>query len=576
MNMSVIKPEYLTLDDLLKKRFFEIPNYQRTYSWVKKQRDDLFDDIKKILTWKDKERHHFMATIVCLDKPKESKEVGTDLFNKFDIVDGQQRITTLIILLKAISKSLAKGTVEEKEQSKIINELMVKIDKRIILLQTNHDNNQIFRNYLEKGEKPDKKSIKTFTDQNLFDAFEECENFVKPFQYKPGLLKLLSIIKNRLGFIFYVLKDSGSVYTVFEVLNSRGLEVDWLDKCKSKLMGVIYEKYGKKIALGHINELHKKWTEIYRTIGKADISGEEIVKFTATLLSEKQLNKPLSAEDSVEYLSEICIRDRNKVFEVIEFISKVTGKLKEIYETPRQKAVTKISQARLLAVAIMLSRLDKKEKDILLEQWERMTFRIYGLSGYDSRTSVGDYVRLSKKLFSEKMKFRKIKEELLELGSNYSIKEATGELNEANCYEGWEEQLRYFFFRYEEYLAKKSKSNINEEMWNQIWKESPTNSIEHIFPQTLNKTNGCWKGKLGTGKNIIEKHKHRLGNLLIVPPKINSQLGNKCFVDKLRIYKQLKLRIVDEISSCKDWNLNAIKRREKRLIKWAKETWDDI
>lgn len=573
--MSVIKPEYLTLDDLLKKRFFEIPNYQRTYSWGKKQRNDLFEDIKKILEWKDKERHHFMATIVCLDKPKESKEVGTDLFSKFDVVDGQQRITTLIILLKAISKNLSKGTNQEKEQSKIIDELLIKADRRIILLQTNHDDNQIFRNYLDKGQKPDKKNIKTFTDQNLYDAFDDCEKFVKEFRYKPGLLKLLSIIKNRLGFIFYVLKDSGSVYTIFEVLNSRGLEVDWLDKCKSKLMGVIYEKYSKISALAHINELHKKWTEIYRTIGKADISGEEIVKFTATLLCEKQINKPLSAEDSVDYLSEICLKDKEKVFEVVEFLSKVTNKLKEIYLDKRQKAVTKISQARLLAVAIKLSKLSSNEKDILLDQWERMTFRIYGLSGYDSRTSVGDYVRLSKKLFDQKFKFKKIKDELLEIGSYYPIKEALDGLKEQNCYEGWEESLRYFFFRYEEHLAKMKRSNINEEMWNQIWSESPNNSIEHIFPQTLNKDNGCWKGKLGKGKNVIEKHKHRLGNLVIVTPSLNSQLGNKCFSEKLKKYKQLKLRIIDEISTAKDWDLPAINRRENRLIKWAKETWDD-
>ena len=54
---------------------------------------------------------------------------------------------------------------------------------------------------------------------------------------------MLRILRNRLGFIFYVLDDEGSVYTVFEVLNSRGLEVDWLDKSKSMLMGIAFEKF---------------------------------------------------------------------------------------------------------------------------------------------------------------------------------------------------------------------------------------------------------------------------------------------------------------------------------------------
>lgn len=153
--MSIIKPEYLTFDDLLQKRFFEIPDYQRTYSWTKKQRQDLFNDIKKITTWRDKERHHFMSTIVCLRQPKKNQQVGTTKFEKFDVVDGQQRLTTLIILLKAISKRLKKSSDEEKKEIEVIEELLVKKkDRRLILLQTNHDNLNIFRNYLEKGTKP--------------------------------------------------------------------------------------------------------------------------------------------------------------------------------------------------------------------------------------------------------------------------------------------------------------------------------------------------------------------------------------------------------------------------------------
>lgn len=107
--MSIIKPEFFTFDDLLQKRFFEIPNYQRAYSWLSKQREDLFKDISKILDWKDKERHHFLATIVCLNKRDQYKNVGTDEYRKYEVVDGQQRLTTLIILLKSISKSLSHG-----------------------------------------------------------------------------------------------------------------------------------------------------------------------------------------------------------------------------------------------------------------------------------------------------------------------------------------------------------------------------------------------------------------------------------------------------------------------------------
>ena len=126
-----IKPDYFTFDTLLQKRLFRIPNYQRAYSWQTKQRKELFGDIEK-LTQYDGERHHFMATVACL-KTSKKEEIGADEFGIFEIVDGQQRITTLIILMKALAKSLSQnGNITQKEADKL-NELLVKEDRRLIL-----------------------------------------------------------------------------------------------------------------------------------------------------------------------------------------------------------------------------------------------------------------------------------------------------------------------------------------------------------------------------------------------------------------------------------------------------------
>lgn len=103
-----IRPDNLTLDQLLDKRLFRIPDYQRAYSWETKQRNELFGDIKKLAENSDTERHHFMSTVVCLQTNKK-EEVGSIEFVLSYIVDGQQRITTLIILLKALAKALAEG-----------------------------------------------------------------------------------------------------------------------------------------------------------------------------------------------------------------------------------------------------------------------------------------------------------------------------------------------------------------------------------------------------------------------------------------------------------------------------------
>ena len=68
MDFMALRPEYLTFDKILSNRLFSIPSYQRAYSWKEKQRKELFNDILKLYQGKDCNRHHFMATIVCLDK----------------------------------------------------------------------------------------------------------------------------------------------------------------------------------------------------------------------------------------------------------------------------------------------------------------------------------------------------------------------------------------------------------------------------------------------------------------------------------------------------------------------------
>jgi uncharacterized protein with ParB-like and HNH nuclease domain len=149
-----LRPEYLSFNGVLNQRLFGIPNYQRAYSWETKQRQDLFSDIKKIGDNSDPNRHHFMATIVCLQTHKK-EEVGTDELERLDVVDGQQRLTTLIILLRALANKLALGNDSEKEEAIKVKKILVKDEQRLILLQTNHDSSMIFRKYLLYGTIPE-------------------------------------------------------------------------------------------------------------------------------------------------------------------------------------------------------------------------------------------------------------------------------------------------------------------------------------------------------------------------------------------------------------------------------------
>jgi uncharacterized protein with ParB-like and HNH nuclease domain len=109
----MIQPTYGVLQNLFADRVFRIPHYQRFYSWRSRHRQDLFSDLQKLATQAG-DQHHFMATLVCYRTP-ETKAVGATRYRVYDIVDGQQRLTTLIILLKCIELALPQGSEDRND-----------------------------------------------------------------------------------------------------------------------------------------------------------------------------------------------------------------------------------------------------------------------------------------------------------------------------------------------------------------------------------------------------------------------------------------------------------------------------
>jgi len=562
----MMQPKELTFDGILTKRLFSIPEYQRHYSWQDKQRKDLFSDIKDALK---NDEQHYMATIVCKKCGKIT--IGTDDYEKFDIVDGQQRITTLVLLLKAISKIIKNENPSETEK---IQEILTKDDGTSIVLQTNHSN-EILRNYLRLGTIPTEASLQTNAEKNMRNAFLECEQFVSDID---NPIKLLKKVKNGLNFIFHTLQENqeNMVYTVFEVLNSRGLDVDWLDKTKSLLMGIAYKEFGANSS--QIIEIKQSWEAIYRILSQKNIPGHEIVRFTATLNSKDEFSRALSSEKTLEFFKAACEDDPKKAVELSYSIKEITTSLHELYKDRRREAVTNIAHARLLALSIM-KYVDKKIKSEILKEWEKVTFIIFGLSSKDSRHKVGEFTRLACEISNNK-DLSKNKDTLLvrirdlvdgKGKDAFKIEKILEEeIKGENCYEGWESELRYFLYRYEEYLAAERGDKIDVATWERIWEKSPKDSIEHIFPQNENISNG-WDKDFDDGDR--EELLHNIGNLILVPPDVNSRLGDKSFKDKKKIYENQNLRMVREVADMQKWTSKEIRKREKKILDWAKTVW---
>ena len=115
--MALQEPKLYTLNEVLHDRLFRVPPYQRGYSWTAAERGALFQDLRNLRDLRRDE--HFMATLVFRDTGRQEVIGGADRLRIYDVVDGQQRLTTLVILLKAIEKNLStnaqKGQAEKNE-----------------------------------------------------------------------------------------------------------------------------------------------------------------------------------------------------------------------------------------------------------------------------------------------------------------------------------------------------------------------------------------------------------------------------------------------------------------------------
>jgi len=237
------QPSYVTLSNLFADRLFVVPAYQRLYSWEKQQLDELFSDLRD-LSNKAEDEDHYMGGIV-LHTLKTCK-IGGKEYRRCDVVDGQQRLTTLIILLKCIQLELAdllKRGVDPQHLSDDIKvddirvaeeeltKTLMKPKDQLLLLQLNNLTRHIFNRFISEGREPDKNDLKTQADRNLASAIRECKAFLKQWQKgfsnpAQSLIKLLLLINNRLGFVVFETVDKRTVHTIFESLNSRGRPVD--------------------------------------------------------------------------------------------------------------------------------------------------------------------------------------------------------------------------------------------------------------------------------------------------------------------------------------------------------------
>jgi hypothetical protein len=253
--------------------------------------------------------------------------------------------------------------------------------------------------------------------------------------------------------------------------------------------------------------------------------------------------------------------DLKSIVGVAEYLKLVVDAVHELDSNVRLRAVTRIAHVRFLAVAIVLRKFPAETEGFLLSLWEKVSFRVFGLHGADTRHKVGDYVRLGFEIIAGSSKSDAISQSIKRLGEGYSIDNALKVVNWAESYEGWTEELRYLLFRYDEFLARKAGEVLNATQWNKIWGTDPSKSIEHIQPQSSEL-----------------RYIHHVGNLTMLPPGINSSLRDKPPKDKAASYKSCGLRataLVGRAIEKGGWGEKDVKKRAAEIEEFVRLEWAD-
>ena len=251
-------------------KMYEVPMYQRDYSWDAEQWNDLWEDLIAIYNTKKSDREdHYMGYLVL-----QKTENNT---NKYKVIDGQQRLTTISLLVLAALQILRnKAEAKNEERLAELKRNFISTKSSISLLEKfklklNRNNDSYYRNNLANlTSRPILRNIK-HSERLMLRAKEFFENQLKKQNFNSE--KLSELIEDCLGqyLLFTIIKvnDEAQSYKIFETLNARGVKLSTPDLLKNYLFSLIDSQAENQ---NLIREQEDIWTEILTQLGSQDFS----------------------------------------------------------------------------------------------------------------------------------------------------------------------------------------------------------------------------------------------------------------------------------------------------------------
>ena len=599
-------------------RKFQIPGYQRNYSWGKDQFEDLWRDLHTII---GTDKPHFMGTVL-LQRNTGSHINQAPGVTVYDIIDGQQRLTTLIILLHLISEE--RREYDETTADNIRREY-IEPNHGWKLILKNEDARYFQQEVLggSRGTSPPRRSTNTNSEQQLQAAkefFEEQlggnrESVPAGFEdYQSYLVHLTDTIL-QLEFKSYDVESESEAVRIFEATNDRGKDLTNLERTKSFLMyqmHLCYEDDADNQLTDNLDSIRNEFKEMYRlhkeaTEGMSNApSSGRIQRYHFIIWHDSSIRTRNPAYQN--YLRELkdhfreLENERQKVTAIKDYTQKLRGAfeaIKEIHTGSLGGSETEIRLERLFAlntvgnfypllIAVRLSSLTDENQFVdLLDRIETYTFRAYVLMDYRTNKRKNGFYVLARKINNGEKSVADVVEKI----ENYITWDCDDDqidtrLGDERFFKNYgSKRIRYLLYFYDVYLSD-SDAHLHLKFDEVVRGETEDYKItvEHIWPQNSSNIE-----LTADEEEMYDEYKHRLGNLALMKHKENSSESNKSFDKKRPRYLRNEILMLNQIAEGEaraewgdeqwddnEWGIDQIEARENDIRAFVKRRWPDF
>lgn len=530
---------------------YEVPKYQRDYSWDKEQWSDLWYDLMQMIEEKDS---HYMGYLVL--------QTSDDI--NFKIIDGQQRITTICILILAVINYLKKIQCSEDEKklneqraNALLTTYIGNIDMITLTsvnkLVLNRNNNHFYKTYLSALQEAPKRGLNA-SERLMKNAFDTFSSYLKE-QYKNAeeLISFVENIVNNLFFTVITVTDELNAFKVFETLNARGVQLSSSDLLKNYLFSVANEQHQTKL-----DELEDLWAEVSDILKETQVSDFLRIYWNSNhkTIRKNQLYKTIRDEIKTSEQSFSLLRDMRKKADIYMALKSSEDELwrnnKDIRENLELLRLFNVTQPMSLLISAY-SNLSLKEFDSLLSKIVIISFRYNIICGKNPNEQEVLYNKLALDI---------------ELNKTYNINDL---LNSGIYVKDAEFEQT---FTYKEFVYNSRNNQIAKYILCKLEKfeygltvDRDDTTLEHILPDNPDES---WEWD----DSAIQQYKYRLGNMALLEKGKNSDLGNASYLEKKDVYSKSSIPSTKKIGdTVTEWSESIITTRQQKMAKIAKGIW---